>query len=284
MEDYDLPDLIPMEDYSDMPPLIPAPLLTLYSILQRNTPFRVIEVEMDRLLANYETPVLEDLVALMFKTRDVRGGRGERRLFHYMFKVLNKYHPLLCKSLLLFIPNYGYWKDLFQIAMDNYNLFSPTLEICKAQLLTDEAALEAGRPISLMAKWIPKEGKSMSRFTKYFAQHLYGDIMPIHSSRMHHLRLRISRLNRALNTLETLQCANRWDEIDPAKVPTVARFKQQAAFLNEHPRHLGIRDPNNVKRMICRTKFQSYQPHPLKAKNDPSRSAPIHELFSILSA
>jgi len=259
MEDYDLPDLIPMEDYSDMPPLIPAPLITLYSILQRNTPFRDIEAEMDRLLTHYETPVLEDLVALMFNTRDVRGGRGERRLFHYMFKILNKYHPLLCQSLLVFIPKYGYWKDLFQIAMDNYNLFSPTLEICKAQLLDDEAALEAGRPISLMAKWIPKEGKSMSRFTKYFAQHLYGEI-PIHSSRMNRLRTRISRLNRALNTLEILQCANRWDEIDPAKVPSIARFKQQAAFLNEHPRHNGIRHPDNVKRMLCRVKFQSHSP------------------------
>jgi hypothetical protein len=207
---------------------------------------------------------------MMFKTRDVRG-RGERRLFHYMFKILNQHYPNLCQSLLIFIPTYGYWKDLFHIAMENYNLFSPILQICKAQLLDDEAALEAGRPISMMAKWIPKEGKSMSRFTKYFAQHLYGDILPIHSSRMNHLRHRISRLNRALNTLETLQCANRWDEIDPAKVPTVARFKQQAAFLNEHPRHNGIRHPNNVKRMICRTKFQSYQPPPQGNSYSPLR-------------
>jgi hypothetical protein len=220
----------------------------------------------------------------MFNTRDVRGGRGERRLFHYMFSVLNKYHPLLCKTLLVFIPHYGYWKDLFQIAMDNYNLFNPVLDICKVQLVQDEAALEAGRPISTMAKWIPKEGKSMSRFTKYFAQHLYGDI-PIHSSRMNRLRIRISRLNRALNTLETLQCANRWDEIDPAKVPSIARVKQQAAFLNEHPRHTGLRHPNNVKRMICRAKFQSHSPSPPKQSQDEtSRCAPIHQLFSILSA
>ena len=297
MYDYDdMPPLIPMdelhssvaaripeEDYSDMPELIPAPLLTLFSILQRNTPFSQIEAEMDRVLATYGTHILEDLVVLMFKTRDVRGGRGERRLFHYMFQILNHHYPNLCQALLIFIPTYGYWKDLFHIAMANYNLFTPTLQICKAQLLDDEAALEAGRPISMMAKWIPKEGKSMSRFTKYFAQHLYGDILPIHSSRMRHLRHRISRLNHALNTLETLQCANRWDEIDPAKVPTIARFKQQAAFLNEHPRHHGLRHPNNVKRMICRVKFQSHDPSPPRqSQEEPYRCAPIRRQLSFL--
>lgn len=34
---------------------------------------------MNRLLTTYGTLILEDLVVLMFKTRDVRGGRGERR-------------------------------------------------------------------------------------------------------------------------------------------------------------------------------------------------------------
>lgn len=281
MEDYsDLPPLIPMDDA--MPGLIYSPLQNLSFILQRNTPFSEIEAEMNRLLTTYGTLILEDLVVLMFKTRDVRGGRGERRLFHYMFTVLNAHYPLICQNLLSFIPNYGYWKDLFHIAMANYNLFPTTLQICKAQLIADEAALEQGRPISMMAKWIPKEGKSMSRFTKYFAQHLYGDIIPIHSSRMYHLRQRISRLNRALNTLETLQCANRWDEIDPTKVPTIARFKQQAAFLNEHPRYPGIRHPENQKRMLCRAKFQHYDYPPPKEVDEPCRCAPLRQYFSVL--
>jgi hypothetical protein len=78
------------------------------------------------------------------------------------------------------------------------------------------------------------------------------------------LRHRISRLNAAINTVETYTCANRWDEIDPRRVPKIAAKKGRAAFLNEgfcpaNP-DLNIRYPNNVKRMICRTKFQTFIP------------------------
>jgi len=141
--------------------------------------------------------------------------------------------------------------------MNHYNLFNPVINLCYHQLIADEAALKAGQPLSLFAKWVPKEGKSMARFTKYFANYLYGNGPMTHSERMGQLRRRISSLNKALKTVETLQCANRWDEINPAATPIVARKKMSAAFMNEKPGTNEIRSDEQI-RMICRDRFKSF--------------------------
>jgi len=104
---------------------------------------------------------------------------------------------------------------------------------------------------------VPKEGKSMARFTKYFANYLYGNTRMTHSERMSNLRRRISRLNKALNTVEVLQCADRWEEINPAATPTVARKKMAAAFMNQKLGENELRS-QNPNRMICRDKFTAF--------------------------
>lgn len=255
MED-DMPPLVPI-DY-DMPPLID--LDTLFqpvSLFSRNTSYQVVQEEMIKLI-NINSPIiLEELVIRMFKVRDVRGGRGERRIFQWMFSILNNYHPNLCVSLLPCIPVYGCWKDLFQLAMNHYSLFNPVITLSYHQLIADEARVAAGESPSLFSKWVPKEGKSMSRFTKYFANYLYGNSSMTHSERMSQLRRRISALNKALNTVEILQCANRWDQINPAETPITARKKMSAAFMNERPGTNEFRSDSQA-RMICRDKFKSF--------------------------
>jgi hypothetical protein len=257
MED-DMPPLVPIDEYHDMPHLISIDdVFQPVSSLSRNTPYKVVEEEITKLINMNSPIILEELVVRMFKMRNPRGGEGERKLFQWMFAVLYKYHPNLCVSLLPCIPAYGCWKDLFQLAMNHYSLFNPVINLSYHQLIADEAALKAGTPLSLFAKWMPKEGKSMARFTKYFANYLYGNGPMTHSERMGQLRRRISTLNKALKTVETLQCANRWDEINPAATPTLARKKMSAAFMNEKPGTNEIRSDNQA-RMICRDKFKAF--------------------------
>jgi hypothetical protein len=219
----------------------------------------------------------------MFKTRDVRGA-GERLLFRQMFNCLYAKYPALMFTMLDFIPQYGYWKDFFHLALTNYGLLQPAMAIAYSQLMADERALAQGGTLSLFAKWVPKEGKAGHRFAKEFANYIYTNSDMTYSQKMSALRRRVTRLNAALKTVETLTASNRWDEIEPSSVPKIAAKKSNAAFMNETcPRYsysIRIRHPQNEKRLICRSNFENYHhyhPSPPPYKVDESRYDPIRE-------
>ena len=231
------------------------PLSPLSQMLVHGTPFLEIKNEVDRILRFATKETIENLCILMFKTRDVRG-RGERLLFRHMFLSMYDTMPTLVHQLMDLIPEYGYWKDFFHIALENNELLQTAMAISYTQLLADERALSEREPLSLFAKWIPKEGKAHSRFAKEFANYIYKNMDMSFSQKMSSLRRRIVRLNAALKTVETLQCANRWDEIEPKNVPSIALKKYKAALLNETLRGAG--GPHYEKRLVCREKFQNH--------------------------
>ena len=211
---------------------------------------------------------LEDFIVAVFHIRDIRGGYGDRDAFHEMMDGLARRTPHIVVSLLDIIPEYGYWKDFFRLALNHPDLLETAYSISKTQLEADEAALAEGRQPSLFARWFPKEGKKLGAFTKGFANYLYRvSQAQAHphmefSQCMASLRRRIVRLNAALGTVETLECANRWSDIVPERVPVLSLKKQLAAFLNvELPlRNMDapIRHPTNLARMICRERFTSF--------------------------
>ena len=221
--------------------------------------------EIYRLLSHDSPNMLEEIVVLAFYMRDVREGKGERQIFRDMMLALLELHPQLVISLLELVPHYGYWKDVFCLALDDSRLLEEAFRLSRAQLNADEVALREGRPHSLFAKWLPKEGKSMDRFTKEFAAYLYGHSDPLltFSQGMAALRRRVSKLNIALKTLETLQCSNQWDKIVPTNVPLVARTKSRAALLNvksletDEPRF-----PLHPQRAQCRENFLTFFKEP----------------------
>jgi hypothetical protein len=105
-------------------------------------------------------------------------------------------------------------------------------QIVCAQFIKDEAALvrraggDPDTPISLLAKWIPREGHPM-------AIHIIVSLVPgqmFHGTRVKLYRKRVSALNRALGTLEIKMCANEWDAITMSDVPLLARKKYANAF------------------------------------------------------
>jgi hypothetical protein len=255
-------------------------MASLKSKLVRGTPFLEIHEEMNRLLSRPSNKLLEDLVVLMFKTRDVQGV-GERLLFRHMFKALYASHPNLLFNIMDLIPKYGYWKDFFYLAITNLHLLQPAMAIAYNQLMMDERALQEGAQLSLLAKWIPKEGKSMGRFTKEFANYIYMNTDMSYSQKMSALRRRLVKLNAALKTVEILTCANRWDEIDPSRVPVIAAKKSRAAFLNETvPRKYSqpfLRYPQDEKRLICRVNFQNYNPGPSEVVVDEARYEAVRQ-------
>ena len=242
-------------------------------------PAKIIE-EIHRLLSQESPNMLEAIVILAFYMRDIHEGKGERQIFRHMMLALLDLHPQLVVSLLELVPHYGYWKDVFSLALDDSRLLEEAFRLSRLQLNADEVALRDGRPHSLFAKWFPKEGKSMDIFTKQFAAYLYGHSQPLltFSQGMATLRRRVSKLNIALKTFETLQCSNRWDAIVPANVPLVARTKSRATLLNlksletEEPRF-----PLNPQRAQCRDNFLRFFQEPLNTIEQALTNKPILE-------
>ena len=195
---------------------------------------------------------LEELMAIAFHLRNVRGGKGERQLFRDMMSVFYEYDRSLVTAVLPLIPEFGYWKDIFYLSATLPHLLGITLKLCEMQLVEDERRVQLGYKPSLMAKYIPKQKKKYKVFANSFAKHLYPDI-ECYSLRMAKTRKRIAALNKHTGAVEVKMCANEWDSIDPSTVAAVAKKKYELAFLNRKAD--GDIRSSMEAREVCRDKF-----------------------------
>jgi hypothetical protein len=238
---------------------------------------------------------LVDLVLCAMQTRHCRGGKGEKQLFYWVFLELYRLYPKLALSLVDLIPHFGYWKDLFLLLeacisdeegprkvartmkgkREYYApLWDRVVDVVIAQLRYDmgefsvaEAAQVPPRDLSLLAKWIPKEGRHFDRVLQIIdplAKQLFPESPPptdplvaenaaacpppssapvpaalergdeaARNRRRKKYRQTVSALNRALGTPEVLMAARRYEEINFAKVASRCMMKNRKAFLNE---------------------------------------------------
>jgi hypothetical protein len=236
--------------------------LTLYTQLVRGAFDPTIKAAVRDVLKHNTNEMIQDAVLLAFQTRDVRGGKGERQLFYIMMDVLP---TSLAELLLPLVPEYGSWDDMFTMASKSPLFKKAVLDIASQQLSMDEKAMTVGGKLSLLGKWAPREGKAFGFLASEFARHLAGPISSEvkHSQIMATYRKRLARLNAALKTVETFECANRWDEIDPKLVPARARHIKMAAYMNEHVKknsyhHSVPRHPHDEKRISCAEHFKAF--------------------------
>lgn len=112
--------------------------------------------------AYYENPIIA--IKLLFYTRDIKGGLGERNIFRLLFNYLCNIEPLIAKQVLTYIPVYGRYDDLF-CAMKTV-LEPDVIKIIKEQLDKDIEDNKQGKPISLLAKWLPSVNTSSTEAKK----------------------------------------------------------------------------------------------------------------------
>lgn len=198
-----------------------------------------------------ENRTLEEIFVALFETRDIRGGMGQRHASMTMWKqLLNSSDSkirALALDLLDLVPEYGCWQDMFKMPS---SAWPRCLEIIEKQFLKDELALASGGKLSLLAKWMPREGQFLS--TECALKLVPGKMFL--KSRMRLYRKRVASLNKALNTVEIKMCANDWANIYPSRVPVVALKKYKNAFLNQ--RANGILRQGLEGRMACRKNFR----------------------------
>ena len=161
---------------------------------------------------------------LILYTRDIRnGGIGERRLGQIMLKLLALKDPSKVSRNLDTIVSAGRWDDLF--VLQGTKVETEMMEFIRAQFRQDIVDMGNGKPISLLAKWLPSANAS-SKETRKLARKVYT-FFGI-SERTY--RKTLSALRNHLDVVEKKMSAQEFNEIDYSKVPSVAMTRYRSAF------------------------------------------------------
>ena len=145
---------------------------------------------------------------LLFWSRDVRGGAGERRFFRVILKhIFGSQYRRSFSKLLSYVPEYGRADDLFEFGDEGLNFVVGLL-------------LKGN---GLAAKWAPRKGPIAKKLRL---------LMGMTPKNYRNLIVSLSK------TVEQDMCAKRWDKINYEHVPSVASKKYRGAFArNDHQRY-----------------------------------------------
>lgn len=180
------------------------------------------QIETKYSAAFYEDPLLA--VKWLFYAGDVREGAGERRLFRVGTKWLTQTRPEIVRPLLPLVAEYTRWDNLWCLL--GTELHWDIIDLVEKQLEYDLKLKAEGKPISLLAKWMPSENAT-SQKTKEYAKMLIKDLKI--SERDY--RKIMTELRAYLRVVETMMSAKKWNEIDYSAVPSRANLIYNSAFL-----------------------------------------------------
>lgn len=187
------------------------------------------------------TPLLEaswsedplDTLKLLFYTRDCRGGKGERAIFHHGMHWLIDHSPESFIKNVEHIPNFGRWSDLIPyLHTKNEQVNERVAQLIAETLKSDLEAMNQGKPVTLCAKWCPSEN---CHFDKKF-----GSVAKIcralgleqeKDAKRQYRKVYLQPLRAYCKVIEVYMCSKQWTSIDYSKVPGQAMNKLKKAFL-----------------------------------------------------
>lgn len=248
-------------------------LLTLFTMLNRGQTYTYINDHVQTIYQKEKEngdekegemtarQAVRDLFVMAFQTRDVRGGKGEKKLFYQFFLSLLRQDKATCIELLSLIPEYGCWRDVWEIMNMIPEIEQHILLVVMNQFLKDYNYFKNGEvsKMSLLAKWLPREG---SGTYPGMAQKIAKILFPNETSERKRIimyRKNVSEMNKALKTVEIHMCDRSWKEIRPDAVPGRCLKLHKKAFLNEPKKDADtFRYPDNEDRMECRQHFLDF--------------------------
>lgn len=161
----------------------------------------------------------------LFFARDVRQGMGERRLFRVVLADLVKSNPEMVIPVINLIPEYGRYDDLWCL-LDDEKAADVVYQIVDDQLAQDITNAQFGKPISLLAKWLPSINASSAK-TKEYGKKICKALRM--SEREY--RKTLSELRKYLDVVEVKMSNKNWSEIKYEAVPSRANLIYNDAFL-----------------------------------------------------
>jgi len=176
----------------------------------------------DFMKAFFEDQVLA--MKWLFFARDVRGGMGERKLFRVVMTYLAKTQKEIVLKVLPLLAEYGRYDDLLVLVKTPVK--TNVIELVKNQLESDMKNMEANKPISLLAKWMPSANTSSTETVKLANAFIsYLKITPKQYRKM------LSKLRSYLKIVEVAMSKKEWNAINYEAVPSKANLLYNGAFL-----------------------------------------------------
>lgn len=161
----------------------------------------------------------------LFYARDVRGGLGERRLFRTVLEHMSKLRPEMINAVVELVPEYGRYDDLWCL-LDSRETKKAVINLIGSQLKQDYAGWKAGKPISLLAKWLPSANAS-SASTKRYAHIIFTALKMTERD----YRKMLSALRKYIDVVEVKMSRKQWRDIKYETVPSRANLVYNDAFL-----------------------------------------------------
>ena len=150
--------------------------VTLFTMLNRGLEEEYIQESVEEIFREGIPDKMMDLFVMAFQVRDVRGGKGERKLFYYFMKSLYRVDREVCEAMLELIPEYGCWRDMWEIIRLIPELEEAVFKIVKVTFLSDITSCLTSQEssMSLLAKWLPREGSGTFKgLARKLANYIY---------------------------------------------------------------------------------------------------------------
>jgi hypothetical protein len=235
--------------------------VSLFTMLNRGLSGAYIQEYVTKIFNRGMEEEMCDMFVMAFQTRDIRGGKGERKLFYDFIMALYKHDKKMVQRVISLIPEYGCWRDMWELLKYIPDIKEYIFDIVIKTFEKDLAKHKAGNyNLSLLAKWLPREKSKMYIGIAYMiANRIYADIASEHK-RIIKYRKDVSMLNKTLKTVEINMCSKSWQEIKPDAVPGRCLKIHTKAFLNERLRAKEgeLRYPDDEDRLLCRVNFQDF--------------------------
>ena len=237
--------------------------VSLFTMLNRGLEQSYIKSYVDKVFGRKINEEMCDMFVMAFQTRDVRGGKGERRLFQSFMAALYNHDKETCHQAINLIPEYGCWRDMWELIRVVPELEKDIFEVTVKTFKEDLVKCHSGQQskMTLLAKWLPRENSgTFPGLARKLANEIYN-FEDSERKRIVKYRKDTSMMNKALKTVEINMCGKSWAEIKPEAVPGRCLKIHNKAFLNEPlKKHTGksLRFPDNEDRMECRRHFQEF--------------------------
>lgn len=165
----------------------------------------------------------------LFWLRDVRQGSGERSAFRTILVDLSKNGlSKFVDNMVPYLGFYGRYDDMWGL-LDTPSK-NAVLRFTAKQLKEDLANRKAGKPISLISKWIPSGNASSKISAKYNKQ--IRTYLKWTGSQMQHT---LTILRKYIDVVERKMSSDNWQSIDYEKVPSKAAKLYTKAFMKHDP-------------------------------------------------
>lgn len=170
---------------------------------------------------------------ILFYGRDVRGGLGERKVFRTILRWLAFNEPESVQKNIARIAEYGRFDDL--LALMDTPCEKDAFKAISDQMTADCIAMNQGREISLLAKWLPSVNASNPETVRMAKKIARG----LHMSDAEYRRILV-RFRERIRIIEN-SLREKDYTFDYAKQPSKAMFKYRRAFLrNDNDRYLSF--------------------------------------------